>query len=232
MDGPGTRGVIVGAKRSVGTATAVPSRSHRARGRLFAGLVIVVIVVGVGYLGATAVQVWLTSKESDPHHAQAIVVMGAAQYDGVPSPDLQARLATADQLWDEGLAPVVVVTGSKEPGDRYTEAEAGFIWLTAHGVPSGDVEEAGGRNSWENLTDAARVLLARKQRDVLIVTDGFHEDRSMAIATDVGLHPAPVPAVDSPLRGTAVIPYFAKETIGVAVGRIIGYQRLDLFDHW
>jgi len=191
----------------------------------------VLLLLAAGYLAVTAVQVWLTSRHSDPHRAQAIVVMGAAQYNGVPSPDLQARLATADQLWDEGLAPIVVVTGSKEPGDVYTEAEAGAVWLTAHGVPAGDIEQAGGGNSWENLTDAARQLLPAHRRDVLIVTDGFHEDRSMAIATDVGLRPSPVPAVDSPLRGSAVIPYFAKETIGVAVGRIIGYQRLDLFDH-
>lgn len=217
------------------TVTAAPGRGSRRRARrllrLFR-LLLLVVVLGVGYVAVTAAQVWLTSKESDPHPAQAIVVMGAAQYNGVPSPDLQARLATADQLWDEGMAPVVVVTGSKEPGDHYTEAGAGFTWLTAHGVPAADVDEAGGGSSWGNLTDAAHELLPRGRSDVLIVTDGFHEDLSMAIATDVGLRPAPVPAVDSPLRGTAVIPYFAKEAIGVAVGRIIGYQHLDLFDSW
>jgi uncharacterized SAM-binding protein YcdF (DUF218 family) len=194
-------------------------------------LLLVVAVLGVGYLAVTAVQVWLTSRRSDPHHADAIVVMGAAQYDGVPSPDLEARLATALGLWDEGLAPVVVLTGSKEPGDQFTEAEAGARWLNAHGVPVSAMVEVGGRNSYENLAQAAAILRPEGRTDVLVVTDGFHEDRSMAIATDVGLHPAPVPAVDSPLRGWPVVPYFAKETLGVAVGRIIGYQRLDLFDH-
>ncbi len=194
-------------------------------------LVILLVVLAAGYLAVTAVQVWLTSRHSDPHKAQAIVVMGSAQYNGVPSPDLQARLATADALWNRGLAPVVVVTGSKQPGDRYTEAQAGASWLAAHGVPPSDILQAGGRNSWANLTDAARDLLPEHRTDVLIVTDGFHEDRSMAIATSVGLHPSPVPATGSPIRGTAAIPYFAKETVGVAVGRIIGYQRLDLFDH-
>ncbi len=194
-------------------------------------LVVVLVVAAIVYLAVTAAQVVLTARRSDPHHAQAIVVMGAAQYDGVPSPDLQARLATALSLWDQGLAPVIVCTGSKEPGDAYTESEAGERWLAAHGVPETDIIEVGGRNSYANLSQAAAILVPEKRTDVLIVTDGFHEDRSMAIATDVGLHPSPVPAVDSPLRGWAVVPYFAKETVGVAVGRIIGYQRLDLFDH-
>ncbi len=192
---------------------------------------LLVAVLAAGYLVVTAVQVWLTSRHSDPHKAQAIVVMGAAQYNGVPSADLQARLATADQLWNEGMAPIVVVTGSKQPGDAFTEAQASATWLTAHGVPATDIVQAGGRDSWANLSDAARVLVPEHRTQVLIVTDGFHEDRSMAIATSVGLHPSPVPAVDSPIRGTGSIPYFAKETVGVAVGRIIGYQRLDLFDH-
>ena len=198
--------------------------------RLLRTALLVAVLAG-GYLVVTAVQVWLTSRHSDPHKAQAIVVMGAAQYNGVPSADLQARLATADQLWNEGMAPIVVVTGSKQPGDAFTEAQASATWLTAHGVPATDIVQAGGRDSWANLSDAARVLVPEHRTQVLIVTDGFHEDRSMAIATSVGLHPSPVPAVDSPIRGTGSIPYFAKETVGVAVGRIIGYQRLDLFDH-
>lgn len=194
-------------------------------------LVVLLVLAGVVYLAVTAVQVWLTSRRSDPHVAQAIVVMGAAQYNGVPSPDLQARLSTALQLWEQGDASQVVVTGSKQPGDAYTEAQAGQMWLTAHGVPARDIVEVGGRNSYDNLSQAATILVPQHHTDVLVVTDGFHEDRSMAIASDVGLTPSPVPAVDSPLRGWSVVPYFAKETVGVAVGRIIGYQRLDLFDH-
>lgn len=193
--------------------------------------VLLLVLAGVVYLAVTGVQVWLTSRHSEPHPAQAIVVMGAAQYNGVPSPDLRARLATALQTWDRGLAPEVVLTGSKQPGDAYTESQAGQMWLTAHGVPAKDIVEVGGRDSWANLTQAAAVLHRQHRTDVLVVTDGFHEDRSMAIASDLGLRPSPVPAVDSPLRGWAVVPYFAKETVGVAVGRIIGYQRLDLFDH-
>ena len=61
---------------------------------------------------------------------------------------------------------------------------------------------------------------------VLIVTDGFHEDRSLAIASNVGLMAWPSPATNSPIKGWATFPYYAKETVGVALGRIIGYSRL------
>jgi len=190
--------------------------------------VLVIVVLCAAYLSVTFVQVWLTSRHSDPHLAQAIVVMGAAQYNGVPSPDLAARLSEADDLWRRQLAPLLVVTGGKQPGDVYTEAQASAMWLEARGVPSADIVEVGGSNSWFNLADAATLLHQRGVDHVLLVTDGFHEDRSLAIATDVGLAASPVPAVDSPIRGWSMVPYFAKETVGVGVGRIIGYRHLDL----
>jgi len=189
-------------------------------------VILVLSALVVGYLAVTAVQVWLTSRHSDARVAQAAVVMGAAQYDGVPSPDLAGRLQEADVLWRRHLVPLVVVTGYKEPGDQYTEAQASEIWLVAHGVPAGAVVEVGGDDSWANLSDAAAALDERGLDRVLIVTDGFHEDRSLAIATNVGLKAWPVPASHSPITGWSTVPYFAKETLGVALGRIIGYQRL------
>ena len=185
-----------------------------------------ILLIVLVYLGVTGIQVWLTSRHSDAHAAQAAIVMGAAQYNGVPSPDLAARLQEVLSVWHRQLVPIVVVTGSKEPGDKYTEAEASKAWLTAHGVPAGDVIEVGGNDSWANLSDAAVALKARGLTKVLVVTDGFHEDRSLAIATEVGLHASPVPATSSPISGWSSIPYFFKETVGVGVGRVVGYSRL------
>ena len=191
-----------------------------------------VLVLGAGlliaYMAVTALQVWLTSKRTDAHDAQAVVVMGAAQYNGLPSPDLEARLQTADSLWRRGLAPLVVVTGYKEPKDRYTEAEAGSAWLTSHQVPASDIVEVAGTDSWQELVDASAALRGRHLDDVLLVTDGFHEDRSLAIATEVGLHASPVPATGSPIKGWAAFPYFAKETLGVGLGRVFGYAHLHV----
>jgi len=195
--------------------------------RLVLRIVLVAVAAVTAYLPVTAVQVWVTGRRYEPRAAGAIVVMGAAQYNGVPSPDLKARLDQADLLWKQRYATDVMVTGSKEPGDHYTEAQASARYLMADGVPDRDIFRSGGSDSWENLAQAAPVLLSRGDGTVLIVTDPFHEARSLAIATDVGLSAYPTPAQHSPIRGASTIPYYAKETVGVAVGRIIGFDRLS-----
>jgi uncharacterized SAM-binding protein YcdF (DUF218 family) len=172
------------------------------------------------------VQVWLTSRHYDPRPAQAIVVMGAAQYDGVPSPDLRARLDEALLLYHQGYSHLVAVTGSKEKGDQFTEAEAGARYLQDEGVSPTDIVEAGGDDSWQNLSEVAPLLKARGVSTVLMVTDPFHEDRSMAIASDLGFTPYPTPTQTSPITGLATVPYFLKEALGVGLGRIIGFQNL------
>jgi uncharacterized SAM-binding protein YcdF (DUF218 family) len=190
-------------------------------------VVILAIVAIVTYFVVTGVQVWLTSRSSAPRPASAIVVMGAAQYDGVPSPDLQARLDEALILYRSGLAPLVVVTGYKEKGDKFTEAQAGARYLESRGVPSSAVAQVGGSDSYENLADADVVLKAHGDQTVLITTDPFHEDRSMAIASGLGLVPFPTPTRTSPINGFSTVPYFFKEAIAVGIGRVIGYRELS-----
>jgi len=120
-----------------------------------------------------------------------------------------------------------MVTGSKEPGDTYTESQASARYLVGVGIPASAILQAGGRNSWDNLSEAAPTLLARGDTTVLVVTDRFHEARSLAIASSVGLTPHPTPAQHSPITGFAAVPYYAKESVGVAVGRVIGFDELD-----
>jgi len=188
------------------------------------GLIVLLIVV---YFGVTLVQVWLTSRQYDPHPAGAILVMGAAQYDGVPSPDLAARLDEALILYHQGYSHLIMVTGNKKPGDVYTEAQSGEMYLASKGVPRADILEAGGDDSYGNIAQAAPELKARQATVVLVTTDPFHEDRSMAIASDQGLVPSPTPTQTSPIRGWSAVPYFLKEALGVGLGRIIGYNHLE-----
>lgn len=189
--------------------------------------------IGLGlvlaYFAVTGVQVWLTSRHSHPVPAQAVVIMGAAEHAGAPSPDLAARLTDAADLWHRHLAPLVVVTGARSTGDRFTASAVAQGWLVAHGVSASDIVQAGGTGSWSDLAGAAAMLHQRGLKRVLVVTDGFHEDRSLAIATQVGLHALPVPPANSPIKGWSTLPYFAKETVGVGVGRVVGYSRLPDF---
>jgi uncharacterized SAM-binding protein YcdF (DUF218 family) len=189
-----------------------------------AGVVLAVILL---YFVVTLVQVWLTSRDYDPHPAGAILVMGAAQYDGVPSPDLKARLNEALSLYRNGYADVIVVTGGKEQGDAFTEAQAGARYLENKGVRTSAIMEAGGDNTYENIEDAAAKLSNDKDRVVLVTTDPFHEDRSMAIASDMDLDPSPTPTLTSPISGWSRVPFFLKEAVGVGLGRIIGYNHLE-----
>jgi uncharacterized SAM-binding protein YcdF (DUF218 family) len=190
-------------------------------------MMVLLLLALLTYFVVTGVQVWLTSRESDPVSASAIVVMGSAQYNGAPSPDLRARLDEALTLYRRGLAPLVVVSGYKEPGDRFTEAEAGASYLEDHGVPARAIAEVGGSDSYENLADADAVLKVRGDRTVLIATDPFHEDRSMAIASGLGLVAYPTPTRSSPISGISTVPYFVKEAIAVGLGRAIGYRELS-----
>lgn len=185
------------------------------------------LVAGVAYLAVTFLQVLAASERDEARAAQAIVVLGAAQYDGVPSPVLANRLDHAAALYEEGIAPLIVVTGGRQEGDRFTEAEAGANYLSAtHGIPGDVIErETTGENSWESLASAARFLREDGITDVVLVTDGYHAMRVSGIAGELGLD-----AAVSPAPGNSSFFELARETGAVAIGRIIGYDRLVRLD--
>jgi uncharacterized SAM-binding protein YcdF (DUF218 family) len=190
-------------------------------------IILIVVAAIILYFAVTFVQVWLTSRAYDAHSADAIVVMGAAQYNGVPSPDLKARLDEALSLFRAGDAKLVMLTGGKKPADVYTEAQAGARYLESQGVPAADVFEAGGDDSYENISEAVSTLRSHGVTTVLVATDPFHEDRSMAILSSFGFSPSPTPTRDSPIKGWSTVPYFFKEAVGVGFGRIIGFGHLE-----
>jgi uncharacterized SAM-binding protein YcdF (DUF218 family) len=182
--------------------------------------------VGVVYLGVTFVQVWQASTRDEARPSDAIIVLGAAQYDGRPSPVLARRLDHAAALYEAGIAPLIVVTGGRQPGDRFTEAAASAAYLEGLGVPGQAIErEVQGESSWESLAAAARFLRADGITRVVLVSDPYHAMRIDGIAHELGLD-----AVVSPADGGAPIGSLLRETAAVAVGRIIGYDRLVRID--
>ena len=193
-----------------------------------ARLLLVVLAV---YLVITAVQVVAASRRDEARRAQAIVVFGAAQYDGRPSPVLQARLDHAVDLYRRGYADSIAVTGGRQPGDRFTEATASARYLGRKGVPDDSVlREVTGRNSWQSLAATSAFLKARGVKRVLLVSDPFHSARVAAMAEELGLDAYTSPAKDSPITGFSEVPYLAKETIAVAAGRVVGFRRLMRVD--
>ncbi len=181
------------------------------------------LVAAVGtYVAVIAVQVVSSSRQDQREQAAAIVVLGAAQYDGTPSPALQGRLDRALELYREDLAPEIVLTGSKRRGDRFTEAYAGYRYLAEQGVPDAALTIVDdGVSTYESLAAVRRVLRERDADRVLLVSDGYHNRRLQGIARELGMEPFVVPT-DSSSTFRQVV----GETGRVAVGEIIGYRRL------
>lgn len=212
-----------GRGRARRTARSVGSlRDKKTRRRLYLRLAGLALVFFVGYLGITFVQVWSTSRQDGARQADAAVVLGAAQYDGRPSAVLEDRLEHALDLYERGLVKVIVVTGGKQEGDRFTEAFTGYTWLREHDVPeSALLTEVQGHNSWESIAAAARILRDRGLTDAVMVTDGYHALRVDAIADELGLDSSV-----SPSRRGGSMKELVKETGAVAIGRIVGFRRL------
>ncbi len=176
----------------------------------------------LGYLGVTAVQIVQAAGRDDRSPTDAIVVLGAAQYDGRPSPVLRERLDHALGLYDDGVAPQIFLTGAKKSEDRFTEAYAGFKYLRAGGVPSEDlVIIDDGSTTWESLAAASRVMHREDVTKVVLVSSSYHNRRLQGIAGELGLE-----AGVSPTEGSPTSSQVAGETLRVAAGQIIGYRRL------
>jgi uncharacterized SAM-binding protein YcdF (DUF218 family) len=170
----------------------------------------------------TFVQVWRASRRDGDRSAEAIVVLGAAQYDCRPSPVLEERLDHALELYEGGTAGTIVVTGGRQEGDRCTEATASAEYLLAAGVPDADVlREVQGTSTWESLAASARILRDVRLTHVVLVTDGYHALRVQAIADELGLD-----ASVSPSGNGGSVRDYVEETAAVAVGRIVGFRRL------
>lgn len=204
--------------------------TSRWRWVLLVGVAIPVLLVG--YYAVSLFQVYSAGRTNDARPVDAIVVMGAAQYDGRPSPQLAARLDQVAELWPEGLAPVVVVTGGKQPGDRFTEAEASANYLIDRGVPdSAIVREDQGSTSFQSLERVAALLDdgtdSDGERSVLIVTDPYHTLRSMLIAEEMGLKAFGSPTQTSVVTGARSFQRHVFEAGGVAIGRVTGFDWLS-----
>ncbi len=172
--------------------------------RVLIGVVTAVLL----YFGVTTALVAIWMDKDEHPKVDAIVVLGAAQYDGRPSAIYAARLEHALDLYRRGVAPLIVFTGGNEPGDRFTEGGSGARWAVQHGVPAdATLAEETSRTTYENLRGAKLVLdahLRRAHPKVVVVSDPFHMLRAMKQASDLGFVAYPSPTRTSPISASHV----------------------------
>jgi uncharacterized SAM-binding protein YcdF (DUF218 family) len=167
---------------------------------LIGGLVVVVAA------GAATFRIWQQGGRDEQRSADAIVVLGAAQYDGRPSPVFKARLDHAVDLWHEGLAKAFVVTGGKLPGDRTTEAAVARKYAMDHGVPADAIfGEDEAHNTLDSLRSVAQELRSRQMRSAVFVSDPTHMLRVLRIADDLGIQAYGSPTTTSPVQQDPVM---------------------------
>ena len=190
-------------------------------GRLAAaGIIVVVAVTAYG-----AYRIWDVGRHDDRRPASALVVLGAAQYDGRPSPVLAARLDHAVSLFLTGNYKWFVVTGGKADGDRTTEAEVAREFAIARGVPADRIlVENQGRTTLESLEAVAGILRARGIDDAVFVSDPTHMLRVLRMADDLGIQAWGSPTATSPVASDPgrLVQAYAHELGALALYLTIG----------
>ena len=165
-------------------------------------VVVGAVLVAAFLVGGTAFRVWYVARADDRRPVDAVVVLGAAQYDGEPSSVFAARLRHAEALYEDGLAPRIVTVGGSRAGDAYTEAEAGRRYLIDRGVPAERRDRR--RRGQRHPGQPARRRRPRRSRTAgtraLVVSDPWHSLRARTMARDSGLQ-----AWTSPTRSGPVV---------------------------
>ena len=191
-----------------------PRRRKRRRFRL-GRIITLVLLVALAIPPATWGWVWYTARQDDREASDAIIVLGASQYNGVPSPVFEARLRQAQALYLDGVAPVIVTVGGKQPDDNFTEATAGRNWLLDVGVPADHVvavEE--GRDTLQSFQAVSEVYEANEWETAILVSDPWHSLRSKVMASDFGIEAGTSPARSGPavIERRTQLWYITRET--------------------
>src|SRR5687768_1122970 len=190
-------------------------------GRMIGVAVLAVLLV----VTSTALAIWWTARQDSRPGSDAIVVLGSAQYNGVPSSIFEARLEHAITLYEDGVAPVIVTVGGKADGDQFAEAEAGQQYLAEAGIPDDALLAVPqGKDTLESIRAVSTAFTERGWSSAVLVSDPWHAMRAERMAEDVGLE-----AVSSPTRQGPVVQtrttqfrYILRETAAYLLYRATG----------
>src|SRR3954451_8232979 len=190
-------------------------------GRVVGAAVVAVVLL----VASTALAIWWTARKDAHPQSDAIVVLGSAQYNGVPSSILEARLEHALQLYEEGVAPVIVTVGGKAAGEQFNEGEAGADYLADAGVPADallPVQE--GVDTLESMRAVGAAFDERGWRSAVLVTDPWHAMRAERMAEDAGIEAESSPTRQGPAvqTRTTQFRYILRETAAYLLYRATG----------
>ncbi|RXT05216.1 YdcF family protein [Ammoniphilus sp. CFH 90114] len=172
-----------------------------------------VMLASVAYFGYTSWKIVNTWKTSEGVKSDCLIVLGAAVWNGKPSPAMRERLDVAIELYQNGMAPRIIVSGGVGRGE-YSEAEVMRDYLAKQGVPQEDVLiEDRSTSTWENLTFSQDVMKNHGLKSSIIVTHGFHTYRALMMARDIGIKASAEPVMLTPLN---VVYYTLRECLALA----------------
>lgn len=163
------------------------------------------VLVGLGVLaaflwGCALVAIFVFGRRDEARPADAVVVLGAAQYDGKPSPVLKARLDHAIGLYRRGIAGTLIMTGGVGVGDTVSEAEVGRRYAARRGVPFENIlVEPAGLSTEQSMTAVQRLMEGRELESAVLVSDPFHMLRLRLLAASLGIRAYSSPTRSSPI---------------------------------
>jgi uncharacterized SAM-binding protein YcdF (DUF218 family) len=194
-------------------------------GRLVVRVIGAAVAAVLLLVAATALGIWWTARKDARPSSDAIVVLGSAQYNGVPSSIFEARLEHALDLYEDGVAPVIVTVGGKATGDQFSEAEAGREYLADAGVPDDAllaVQE--GADTLESMRAVAAQFDDRGWHTAVLVTDPWHAMRAERMAEDAGMDASSSPTRQGPAvqTRTTQFRYILRETAAYLLYRVTG----------
>jgi uncharacterized SAM-binding protein YcdF (DUF218 family) len=186
-------------------------------------LLVGALVLAALITGGTAFRVWQVARVDDRRAVDAVVVLGAAQYDGEPSSIFSWRLRHAQVLYEQGVAPLIVTTGGSAEGDEFTEAQAGRDYLIGRGVPADAIVAVGaGSDTLRSLEAVAARAEADGWSSALVVSDPWHSLRARTMARDAGLDAWSSPTRSGPAVQTreTQFRYIVRETAALLFYRL------------
>ncbi|MCO5227640.1 MAG: YdcF family protein [Thermomicrobiales bacterium] len=188
--------------------------------RKWAVAIAVVLVAIAAIIAGFMIAIYAQARSDETRKVDALLVLGAAQYNGRPTDVFEARLQHTLDLYNQGYAPYIIVTGGKMEGDQFTEGDTAATWLENRGVPtSAIIIENEGRDTWDTLEGAWVLSRPYDVHTILIVSDGFHLFRAERMANAVGFEAYSSAAPDSPIRpwSATEFSYVIRETGAVVL---------------